>query len=223
MPWCFDEESCDVLRHFTRLKCSLMPYLYSEAAVVHTKGIPEMRAMMLEFPHDPTCAYLDRQYMLGSALLVAPIFNDCGEVTFYVPAGRWTDLQSGRTYEGGKWYTESYDYFGLPLLVRPGTLLARNEAAADVIYDYASSLTLDLYELADGQTASCSIVKIHETTGLVLSAVRTGNTITLKLNGTQVNTIHLHGCRAIHAENAVIENGSLIPAAGADTIVCTVE
>lgn len=88
---------------------------------------------------------------------------------------------------------------------------------------YTSSLTLDLYELADGQTASCSIVKIHETTGLVLSAVRTGNTITLKLNGTQVNTIHLHGCRAIHAENAVIENGSLIPAAGADTIVCTVE
>lgn len=223
MPWCFDEESCDVLRHFTRLKCSLMPYLYSEATLVHTKGVPEMRSMMLEFPHDPTCAYLDRQYMLGGALLVAPIFNDRGEVTFYVPAGCWTDLQSGKRYEGGRWYTESYDYFGLPILVRPGTLLARNVDADDVVYDYASGLTLDVYELADGQTASCEIVKMYETEGCTLSAARTGTTVTLKLGGTQVKAIRLHGCTAVKAEGAVIENGCLIPADGADTICCTVE
>jgi Glycosyl hydrolases family 31 len=46
-----------------------------------------MRPMILEFPGDPTTAYLDRQYMLGPDVLVAPMMNAEGEVMFYVPAG----------------------------------------------------------------------------------------------------------------------------------------
>ena len=35
VPWLFDEESCDVVRKFTRLKCRLMPYLYGAAVEAH--------------------------------------------------------------------------------------------------------------------------------------------------------------------------------------------
>ena len=85
MPWCFDEQCCDVLRHFTRLKCSLMPYLFEQAVNVNLYGHPEMRAMSLEFPNDHNCQYLELQYMLGSRLLVAPIFNENGSVHFSFP------------------------------------------------------------------------------------------------------------------------------------------
>ena len=48
--------------------------------------MPMMRAMVLEFPEDPACDYLDRQYMLGESLLVAPIFTTDGVVDYYLPA-----------------------------------------------------------------------------------------------------------------------------------------
>jgi alpha-D-xyloside xylohydrolase len=61
VPWLVDDESVDVLRRFTRLKNRLMPYLYQAAVTAHESGTPVLRAMMLEFPDDPACGYLDRQ------------------------------------------------------------------------------------------------------------------------------------------------------------------
>ncbi|HVJ57552.1 MAG TPA: alpha-xylosidase, partial [Terrimicrobiaceae bacterium] len=80
IPWAYDEEACDVLRLFTKLKCRLMPYLWQVALEAHREGIPMMRAMLLEFPEDPACEMLDRQYLLGGSLLVAPIFTEHGIV-----------------------------------------------------------------------------------------------------------------------------------------------
>ncbi len=68
VPWLFGEEAVDVLRRFTNLKCTLMPYLFSNAVYTHKTGVPTMRAMVLEFPQDIPCADLDRQYMLGESL-----------------------------------------------------------------------------------------------------------------------------------------------------------
>ena len=47
----------------------MMPYLYRQAALANECGTPMLRAMMLEFPDDPACDYLDRQYMLGDSVL----------------------------------------------------------------------------------------------------------------------------------------------------------
>ena len=117
MPWLFDDEAVDVLRFFNNLKTHLMPYLLDTAKDTYERGIPMMRAMVLEFPHDPTCRYLDTQYMLGPALLVAPIFDAGGEVTYYLPAGDWHHLLTGELAHGGRWRTETHDYFSLPLWV----------------------------------------------------------------------------------------------------------
>ncbi|MDE5991838.1 MAG: alpha-xylosidase, partial [Oscillospiraceae bacterium] len=114
VPWLFDEESVDVLRFFTKLKGKLMPYIWSQAIKTSTVGVPMMRAMVIDFETDPVCLSLDRQYMFGDNILVAPIFNDEGTAEFYVPAGTWTDIISGKQYEGGKFYNEKFDYFSLP-------------------------------------------------------------------------------------------------------------
>ena len=150
VPWLFDEEACDVVRFFTKLKCTLMPYIFRLAIEAHEKGIPVLRPMMLEFPEDPACRTLDMQYMLGDSLLVAPIFNERGEAEFYVPDGIWTDYLSGKKYEGGKWYSGRYDYFSLPLLVRPGTVLPAGTVDDRPDYDYPKNLTFRDFEVSDG-------------------------------------------------------------------------
>ena len=115
VPWNIDDEAVEVCRFFTKLKASILPYLLEGAKEAHEKGVPLMRAMFLEFPADPVCAYLDRQYMLGPSILVAPIFSPDGEVTYYLPAGTWTSLINGEQREGGRWFTETHGYLSLPL------------------------------------------------------------------------------------------------------------
>ena len=118
VPWIFDDEAVAVLRHFTRLKQHLMPYLLDMARKAHAHGTPLMRAMCLEFPDNPACRALDMQYMLGSALLVAPIFSADGVAQYYLPAGEWRHLLSGEQVQDPGWRREKYDYFSLPLWVR---------------------------------------------------------------------------------------------------------
>jgi alpha-D-xyloside xylohydrolase len=118
VPWLIDDESSVVTKFFTDLKTSLMPYILKMAKIVHIEGIPMMRPMMMEFPDDPSCEYLDRQYMLGDSILVAPIFNSEGVADFYLPQGSWVSLISGEKVEGGSWRSEKHGYLSLPLYLR---------------------------------------------------------------------------------------------------------
>ncbi|MFD1147540.1 alpha-xylosidase [Saccharothrix hoggarensis] len=150
VPWLFDEESVDVLRRFTKLKLSLMPYLDRAARQASGEGVPVMRAMVVEFPDDPGCAHLERQYMLGDDLLVAPVFSDEGDVSYYVPDGTWTHLLTGETVEGPRWVRDRCDFLTAPVLVRPNTILPVGAVDDRPDYDYADGVTLHVYELADG-------------------------------------------------------------------------
>jgi len=120
VPWNVDEESVDVCRFFAELKIRLKPYILRSAKEACERGLPVLRAMFLEFPADPACAYLDRQYMLGPDLLVAPIFSEDGTVSYYLPEGAWTRLLTGEKVIGGSWKTETHSFLSLPLLVRDG-------------------------------------------------------------------------------------------------------
>ena len=152
VPWLFDEESVDVLRHFTRLKMRLMPYLAGAARQAYGEGLPMMRAMVVDFPDDPACTHLERQYMLGDDLLVAPVFSSGGEVAYYVPEGVWTHYLTGERVEGGRWVRERHGFDGVPLLVRPGAVLPEGAVDDRPDYDHADGVTLRVYEPADGTT-----------------------------------------------------------------------
>lgn len=183
VPWLFDEESVDVLRSFTELKSRLMPYLFSHAVEATELGVPMMRAMVLEFPEDPTTHYLDRQYMLGERLLVAPIFNEDGIAKYYMPAGKWTNFFNGEIVAGGKWVEEKHGYDSIPLLVRPNSLIAvgANDQRPD--YDYADGVTLHLFELEDGRTATATIHDLSGKPQAVATAKRNGDEIDLTVAG----------------------------------------
>jgi alpha-D-xyloside xylohydrolase len=131
VPWVFDrgdeepgQSAVEVARRFAKLKQSLLPYLIAAGEEAHRTGRPIMRPMQLEFPDDPAVGFLDRQYLLGPSLLVAPVFSADGEVEYYLPAGRWTNFFTKEIVEGGGWRQEVHGFDTLPLWVREGADLA---------------------------------------------------------------------------------------------------
>lgn len=181
VPWLFDEESVDVLRYFSELKCALMPYLFTEAVKTHQTGIPTMRAMILEFTSDHCCEDLDRQYMLGDSLLVAPIFSEDGSADYYLPKGSWTHLLSNQVIEGGAWRVEQHDYFSLPLMVRENTILPIGANRQTPDYDYGKDLELHIFALKD--KADAIVCDRDGEQFLSVQAVNDGGKVTVRIDG----------------------------------------
>jgi alpha-D-xyloside xylohydrolase len=182
VPWLFDDEACDVLRHFTKLKCRLMPYLYGAAEEAHQTGVPMMRAMVLEYPDDPGCDTLDRQYMLGSNLLVAPVLAESGEVDFYLPAGKWVHLLSGEEREGG-WHRTKHGFLDMPLYVPAGSVLVTGVTDDRPDYDFAEGMTVCLYEIDDGTTVVTTVPGQGDASATQVTVTRAGAKISVRLAG----------------------------------------
>lgn len=191
VPWAYDEEAVDVVRFFTRLKARLMPYLYKTAIQANKTGVPTMRSMVLEFTEDRTCHYVDKQYMLGDSLLVAPIFNEESLADYYLPAGRWTDFFTGEVKEGGRWIQEKHGYLSVPLLVRENSIVAIGAHDDKPDYDYGEDTELRIYEPAADTTVTETVygmdgseeIKISVTTeeGRISVSVDTGKTVSVRL------------------------------------------
>ena len=183
VPWAFDEEACEVVKHFCNLKCSLMPYLYRLAVEAHTTGIPMMRPMVLEFPEDPAVRFLDMQYMLGESLLAAPVFSESGKADYYLPDGIWTDYFTGETKQGGKWYTGYYDYLHLPLYVRENTLLAVGSCVQRPDYPYEKDLEIRWYGTSEHCEARTQIVDQSGKTRALVYAARNQDQVKVTVKG----------------------------------------
>lgn len=149
VPWIYGEDCSAVLRDCVKRKILLTPYLLQAALDGNRNGTPLMRAMFLEFPDDLNTYTIDTQYMFGSNLLVAPVFSEEGTVTFYVPRseddqnGNWVSwFDHKKTYEPGRWYTETHGFETLPILIRPGSVTPINPKLKDPQGDAFDGLEL---------------------------------------------------------------------------------
>ncbi|RAG80899.1 alpha-xylosidase [Streptacidiphilus pinicola] len=150
VPWDYGEEAVDVTRAFTLLKHRLAPYLHRAAQQAHATGVPAMRAMVLEFPDDPAVATLDRQYLLGDDLLVAPVFTYDGTVDYYVPEGTWTNVLTGDQVTGPRWVREQHGFHTLPLLARPDSVIPFGADDQHPVSAWADGVELRVHAFADG-------------------------------------------------------------------------
>jgi len=122
-PWAYGEEAVVIVREFARLRYRLLPYIWALAREASEAGVPVVRPMWLEFSDDPVAPSLDRQYMLGPSLLVAPVFNEVGRCRVYIPAGRWYDFWTNEPSLGPAHLELEVPLERIPLFVRDDSIL----------------------------------------------------------------------------------------------------
>ncbi len=100
-PWLISESFTDAFRTCAEMKYKLMPYVWEQAKECSKLGLPMVRALLVEFPHDQGAWYVEDEYMFGSKMLVAPLLESGNSRNVYLPKGKWIDYQTGKIYEGG--------------------------------------------------------------------------------------------------------------------------
>ncbi len=155
-PWVFSEEAQAAFLKINRLRYRLLPYIYSVAYETHYFGFPMMRPMLLEFQDDYNVRNISTQYMLGDALLVAPVFDQKVH-RIYLPAGRWLEIDSMELVEGGRWIIADKQLDRIPLYLRENCALPvfaeaplhiedRNFAGYDLILNLKDRLEKRFYD-----------------------------------------------------------------------------
>ena len=154
-------------------------------------GVPTMRSMVLEYTEDRTCHYVDKQYMLGDNLLVAPIFNDQSMAEYYLPEGTWTNFFTGEEKEGCGWFTEKHSYLSIPLMVKENSIVALGAHDDKPDYDYGDGVELRIYALKDGKTAEAIVYGMDQAEELSVFAKREGSQIHITVKTDKPYTIRL--------------------------------
>ena len=121
-PWLISESFTDAFRDCAEMKYKLMPYVYAQAKDCTERGLPMVRALLVEFPDDPGAWLVEDEYMFGSQILVAPLLENGNARTCYLPRGKWIDYQSGQVYDSG-YHTIPVGKIPCVILVKDGSLI----------------------------------------------------------------------------------------------------
>lgn len=101
----------------------LLPYLYAAYVNYHQTGLPPFRALVLDYPEDAGTWKVDDQYLMGDALLVAPVVAGETQRGVYLPPGDWYDFWTGEKHGGSTTLKVSPPLDRIPVYVKSGTLL----------------------------------------------------------------------------------------------------
>ena len=124
VPWAHGPEVEAICRRYAELRYRLLPYTYTLAWQAHTRGLPLMRPMVLEYPNDPRVWEMGSQYLWGDALLVAPVTREGARSwPVYLPDGVWYDFWTHERREGGRGVAVDAPLDRLPLLARGGAII----------------------------------------------------------------------------------------------------
>ena len=151
-------EVLDIGRRYLHLRYRLLPYLLGEARRSARAGLPMMRALVVEFPDDPTTWNIDDQWLLGEHLLVAPILDATGRRRVYLPPGRWTDWWTDDQIDGPRWIRIDAPLDRLPLWIRDGGVIPLGPVTAHVGERPTDRIQLRSAPPADGRPCAGSFV-----------------------------------------------------------------
>jgi len=155
--WKRDDETLRICRDYLRLHYRLLPYLWATARECIEAGLPVSRAMVVEWPDDPSTWGIGDQWMLGDAILVAPILNEDGWRRVYLPEGTWTDWWTGHRTRGPRWIEVEAGLATLPLWLREGALVPMAPVMDFVGQRPIDELTLRVVPLRSDGTRTLSI------------------------------------------------------------------
>ena len=151
-PWEYSDKFLEGFRAADNMRYELMPYIYAQARNCTEMGLPMVRALFVEFPDDPGSWKIDDQYMFGSDILVAPLFENVTERNVYLPGNStWIDYQTGKTYSHG-WNKISAGTIPVIMLVKEGSVIPKIKLAQSTMDMDWSKLTLEVFSSGNGST-----------------------------------------------------------------------
>lgn len=154
-PWDYGTTFQDYFRKTIELKYQLMPYVYAQSRVAAEHGLPMTRALLIEFPNDRGAWDIENEYMFGSDILVAPMFEENqSSRDVYLPKGKWIDYQSGKIYNEG-WHKISPGPIESIIMIKDGTIIPRIKVAQSTVDMDWSAMDLQWFSTTD--SAKCSI------------------------------------------------------------------
>ena len=121
-PWEYGEDFMNAFRLADNMRYELMPYIYSQAKDCTERGLPMLRALFIEYPEDPGSWQIDDEYLFGSDMLVAPLFEKVTKRDVYLPPGQWIDYQTGKVFSGG-WVNIEAGKIPIVVLVKEGAVI----------------------------------------------------------------------------------------------------
>ncbi len=129
-PWSFGAEVERIAREAIELRYRLLPYLYAAFLEASRSGAPVQRPLVFEFQDDAASVPIEDEYMLGDALLVAPVLREgATSRTVYLPPGTWVEWRSGRVHAGGRSLDVKAPLGAIPLFLRGGCAVPLWETA----------------------------------------------------------------------------------------------
>ena len=151
-PWRFGVPYENMVRAALELRYRLLPFLYTTLEEAHRTGVPLFRPLLLEFQDDYTALNLDNQFMVGSALLAAPVVHANERARdVYLPAGRWYDYWTGAAIDAtGDLRRVDAPLERMPLFVRGGSIVPSTIAMSHTGEKPWNPLRFDFYPDATG-------------------------------------------------------------------------
>ncbi len=162
-PWRYGAPYEDIVRKYLKLRYRLLPFLYTTLEEAHRTGVPLFRPLLLNFQDDPTALNLDDEFMVGDALLAAPVVR-AGERgrEVHLPRGVWYDFWTGAPVHTGSFFRTDAPLDHLPLYVRGGSIVPSTEPMNYVGEKPWNPLRFDVYPDADGAASG----SLYEDDGL---------------------------------------------------------
>ncbi|MDP4210259.1 MAG: glycoside hydrolase family 31 protein [Bacteroidota bacterium] len=150
-PWLWEADGEAAIRKALNLRYQLLPFIYSLGHEAYKTGAPIMRPLVMEFQNDSTVANMNNEWLLGKGLLAAPVLNEGGTRSIYLPKDRWYEFETGKVIEGPSKFKVTKALDEIPVYVRAGTILPVGPLVQYSAQDTVAPLEIRIYPGHDGK------------------------------------------------------------------------
>ena len=130
-PWTFDDATTARLRAIALKRYQLLAYWYTLFFISEASGLPTMRPLWVAYPADKRTWDMDKQFMAGGDLMIAPVYTQ-GATTrhvYFPGTAPWYDVTEGVSYAGGTETTVAAPIDRIPAYQRGGSIVPRQMRA----------------------------------------------------------------------------------------------
>ncbi|MBE6786697.1 MAG: DUF5110 domain-containing protein [Ruminococcaceae bacterium] len=167
-PWNYSGPVERIAKDALRLRHKLLPYIYTMNYRTHNDCRAICEPMYYHYPEDNSAYECRNEFFFGTELIVAPVTEhtsaetNLAGVNVWLPDGRYTDIFTGRIYEGNKFVKMYRDIEYIPVLAKEGAIIpmSANDRTNDCsnpevleLLVYRGNNTFTLYE-DDGESLS---------------------------------------------------------------------